>query len=168
MSQLLNHSGLAGLLMSIGAGARGSSANDPSAIRAAAGSAWTTVFWMSSRVLTRRPRARSRTATGEYTIYHGGTVSAGLAAIAVAMNRVNGIYQRDLSIFMELVANNNLIVYTNPSTDPYTNNNGGAMLSQNQSNLDSVIGAANYDIGPVFSTGGGGIASLGCVCINGR
>lgn len=103
-------------------------------------------------------------ATGEYTIYHGGTVANGLAAITTTMNRVNGIYENDLSIRMLLIANNDLIVYTDPNTDPYTNNDGFAMLAQNQANLDAVIGSANYDIGHVFSTGGGGVAFLASVC----
>lgn len=107
-------------------------------------------------------------ATGEYTAFHGGTVADALAAQVTAMNRVNGIYERDFSLRMNIIGNNNLIIYTNGSTDPYTNNNGSTMLNENQSNLDAVIGLANYDIGHVFSTGGGGIAQLNSPCGSGR
>jgi len=106
-------------------------------------------------------------ASGEYTIFHGGTVNDGMAEIVTAMNRVNGVYERDLSIRMNLVANNDQVVYTNPDTDPYSNNDPFALLGENQTNLDSVIGSANYDMGHVFTTGGGGLASLGVICVNG-
>ena len=112
----------------------------------------------------RRTYRLAMAATGEYTAFHGGTVSDGLAAIVTTMNRVNGIYERELSVRMLLVANNDQIIYTNAATDPYTNNSGSTMLGENVANLSAVIGSANFDVGHVVSTGGGGIAGLGVVC----
>jgi hypothetical protein len=102
-------------------------------------------------------------ADGEYSQFHGGTVPLVHNALVTAVNRVTGIYERDLAIRLQLVANNDSLIYLNAGTDPYTNNNPSLLLSQNQSNVDSVIGNANYDIGHVFTTGGGGLAGLAVV-----
>ena len=103
-------------------------------------------------------------ATGEYTQFHGGTQAQGQAAIVTTVNRVNAVYERDFSARLNLVANNMNVVYTNGAMDPYTNNNCVTMLGENQTNIDAVIGTANYDIGHVFSTGGGGVATLQSPC----
>jgi subtilisin-like proprotein convertase family protein len=107
-------------------------------------------------------------ATGEYTAFHGGTVALAQAAQVTTMNRVNGVYLRDLAVQMNIVANNNLIVYTNAATDPYANGTPNTMITQNQTNCDNVIGSANYDIGHVFGTNSGGLAGLGVICSNGN
>ena len=114
--------------------------------------------------------------TGEYSQFHidraganGATDSQKkavvLAAMTIAMTRVNAIFENDLAITMELVDNTN-IIFLDPATDPYTNSDGPAMLTENQTTCNNVIGSSNYDIGHVFSTGGGGIASLARVCVS--
>ncbi len=106
-------------------------------------------------------------AQAEYTIFHGGTVASGLAAVVTAINRVTGVYETELAVRLQLVANNNLIIYTNAATDPYPQNSDNS-INQNQGALDGAIGNANYDIGHVFNTSGGGLAGLGVVCSNSK
>ncbi len=103
-------------------------------------------------------------ATGEYTRFYGGTVADGLSGIITTMNRVNAVYEKDLAISFRLVPDNELLVFTDPQTDPYTNGDLSDMLSENQSTLNAVIGSANYDIGHVFGTSGGGLARINSVC----
>jgi hypothetical protein len=104
--------------------------------------------------------------TGEYAAVFGGTTAGALSAITTTVNRLNDVYEVDFGVTLELIANNNLIVYLNGMTDPYTNGDEGIMIDQNRTNCNSVIGSANYDIGHVAGTGGGGVAYSPCVCSN--
>jgi len=102
---------------------------------------------------------------GEYGTYFGGQTGA-LAAMNATMTRVNGVFEMDFAIHMNIIGNDLAVIYTNAATDPYTsmaNWNG-----QLQNVLTSVIGEANYDIGHMFGkTGGGGNAGcIGCVCVD--
>ncbi len=83
--------------------------------------------------------------------------------IIPTVNRVVGIYEREVAVHMNLVANEDLIIFNTPA-DPYVNEDGTSMLAANQATCDAVIGPTNYDIGHVVSTGGGGVAFLGVVC----
>ena len=102
--------------------------------------------------------------TGEYATFHGGTTSGALSAMNTTMARVNGVFEKDVCLRMVMIDNNDDVIFLNGSTDPYTNSNGATMLSQNQRTCNSIIGSSNYDIGHVFSTGGGGIANLQSPC----
>ncbi|MBT3046672.1 MAG: reprolysin-like metallopeptidase [Candidatus Thiodiazotropha sp.] len=105
-------------------------------------------------------------ATGEYSAYFGATVDAALAQIVTTINRVNQIYGRDLAVQFQLVGNNDRIIYTDPDNDPYTQTSStiARMLIENQQQLDFVLGADNYDVGILFGTIGGGLASVGSAC----
>ena len=102
--------------------------------------------------------------TGEYTAFHGGTAAQAMTAMTTSINRVNEIYENDLSVRLILVANTNLLIETNGATDPYTNGETGTMINEAQTEITNVIGAGNFDIGHLFGTNSGGLAGLGVVC----
>lgn len=111
--------------------------------------------------------------TQEYANYHINAAGQGsatdavkratvLAAMNVTMTRVNGIFERDMSLTMTLVDNTSIIFLA--ENDGYTDSDANQLIGQNQTIIDANIGTANYDIGHVFTTGGGGLASLGGIC----
>lgn len=104
--------------------------------------------------------------TGEYATYFGGTKALALAAMNNSMTRVNGVFEKDFAVRMVIIANNDLVIYTNASTDPYTT----SYNSQLQSTLTSVIGEANYDVGHLFvrAANNGNAGCIGCVCNSGK
>ncbi|MBK8284338.1 MAG: hypothetical protein IPK97_05345 [Ahniella sp.] len=106
-------------------------------------------------------------ATGEYTAFHGGTVADGLGAAVSTMDRVNGIHEREVSVRMVLGPNNDLIMFANAATDGDENADGLVMLTENVDILNANIGSGNFDVGHVVSTGGG-IASFGVICSDGK
>lgn len=113
----------------------------------------------------------AQSVTGEYSAYFGGTMEGAMGGINATLTRCNGIFEKDFAINLILVDNNDQVVFLNPATDPYTNPNSiPTTQTQLQNTLDSIIGAANYDIGHIFHrTGGGGHAGcIGCICVNGE
>ena len=120
-------------------------------------------------------------ATGEYSQFHinnqniAVTASdlekraAVMSAIVTTINRVNGLYERDLGITMELVADNSKIIFLDATTDNLTNDNtDNKLLDESQTVIDANIGFANYDIGHTFSTGAGGVAVLNSPCTSAK
>ncbi|HEX8563776.1 MAG TPA: zinc-dependent metalloprotease family protein [Flavobacterium sp.] len=109
--------------------------------------------------------------TGEYAVYHGGTVAGALAGMNATMTRCNGVFEKDLALHLNMIAGNNAVIYTNAATDPYSaagTGAGGAWNTELQNTLTNVIGNAAYDIGHLFgaSGGGGNAGCIGCVCVD--
>ena len=111
------------------------------------------------------------TCTGEYAQAVDGpspTTAGVLAAMNVAVNRVNEVYERDLAITFVLNDRNDELLFFNGNTDPYTEGSPGAMINESQQNIDALIGPNSYDIGHIFSTQGGGLAQLRSPCTSNR
>ncbi|WP_016955541.1 reprolysin-like metallopeptidase [Catenovulum agarivorans] len=105
-------------------------------------------------------------ATGEYTQFYNNKTNA-LNGIVTTINRVNLLFERDLAIQLQLIDNNDLLIFTNASTDPFANDDPDADIAAAQQTIDNIIGSSNYDLGHVFATDGGGLAQVGAVCRSG-
>ena len=114
--------------------------------------------------------------TGEYSKFHldrqnisptatdAVKKAAVLSAIVNTMTRVNGIFERDVALTMQLVPNNTAIIFLDAAADGFTNNDSNKLIDESQTVIDANIGTLNYDIGHTFSTGGGGLAQLNSPC----
>ncbi len=120
--------------------------------------------------------------TGEYGLHHctlaGNPPNTAdpLAAIVTVVARTNVVYEADMAIRFVLISSNDRLIYTNPATDPYSSpcDGGGgtdcssSYLAQNASNLSSVIGNSNFDIGHLMTRVFGGVANLRCICTSSK
>ncbi len=104
-------------------------------------------------------------ATGEYTQYHGGTVADALAAINATITRINGLFENDLGVRLEVIATTDQVIYVDAETDPFQ----GVSTSQAQSAFTATIGEENYDVGILFGvseSSNGNAGRIGSVCSN--
>lgn len=98
---------------------------------------------------------------GEYTQYLGG-VSNALAEMVTSVNRLNGIFERDLGLRFIAVG---LTPFPDPNTDPYLS----VDLDRNQVVADSLYGPDGYDVCQLEGQQGGagsfsGFSGLPAVC----
>ena len=115
--------------------------------------------------------------TGEYSQYQlnrlGISASATtavkkeavLSAVNATITRVSGVFENDLGVKFELVADNDALIFLDAENDGLSNDAPSSLINESQTKIDGSIGNANYDVGHTFSTGAGGLAGLGVVCI---
>ncbi|KXH81456.1 reprolysin-like metallopeptidase [Chryseobacterium kwangjuense] len=116
------------------------------------------------------------TCTGEYAAYHltaAGTPATAteaqkkavvLAAMNASLTRMNGVFEKDLSLHFNLVANNDAVIYVDSASDPYAAS--GQQNPQAQTTITNIIGAENYDMGHIFDKEDGNGYAPGEICDN--
>ncbi|CAD7812782.1 hypothetical protein CHRY9390_02562 [Chryseobacterium aquaeductus] len=121
------------------------------------------------------------TTTTEYTAYIAGQAGVGtgtdaqkkaavLAAVNLAVNRLNEVFEKDVSVRLQLIANTDALFFI--STDTFNTQNAGQMLSENIAVTNNLIGVANYDLGHLFfqanAGNDNGLAQTPSVCSNNK
>ena len=123
--------------------------------------------------VTKRNYIIAVAATGEYTTWAGSQSNA-LARIVTTINNVNAVYERDFAITFTVNSPND-ILFTNASTDPYSNSTaaspGSVTLNENHTALTTgttgtaVTNGGGFNLGHVFNAGWtGGLAYTPSVC----
>ncbi|SFN27455.1 Por secretion system C-terminal sorting domain-containing protein [Chryseobacterium oleae] len=94
--------------------------------------------------------------TGEYAQYHlttAGTPATAtdaqkkaviLSAMNASLTRMNGVFEKDLSIHFNLIANNDAVIFLDSATDPYS---VGAGPDEANAGIITVLSASDFDMG---------------------
>jgi hypothetical protein len=136
-----------------------------------------------SRALqTLRTARLAMACTGEYGVHHSTlqgnppNVADPLAAIVTVVSRTNVVYEADLAVHFDLVADNDQIVFIDPGADPYPDTCDGLggsdcsspILGANTDAINNQIGSSAYDVGHCITRVAGGVASLRSPCGNSK
>ncbi|WP_312306275.1 reprolysin-like metallopeptidase [Chryseobacterium sp.] len=123
------------------------------------------------------------TCTGEYAQYHlaaTGTPATAtdaqkkaviLAAMNTSLTRMNGVFEKDLSLHFNLIANNDVLIFLDPATDPYDNTDNDYTNNFDSNGAYYTISAriplSDYDMGHLVDRRNGtGVAGVGVICGN--
>ncbi|MCT2560810.1 reprolysin-like metallopeptidase [Chryseobacterium herbae] len=121
------------------------------------------------------------TTTTEYTAYIAGQAGVGsgtdaqkktavLAAVNLAVTRLNEVFEKDISVRLQLIPNTDSLFFI--STDTFNTLDAGQMLNENITVTNTIIGAANYDIGHLFfqanAGNDNGLAATPSICGNSK
>lgn len=102
--------------------------------------------------------------TGEYAQYHGGSITDVMAAFNETLLHVNAVFETELAIRLRLVSNTERLIFLDPETDPYTEGDKEAMFQENQTTSAQYVGLSKFDVGHLFNTTFGGLASISSLC----
>lgn len=110
---------------------------------------------------------------GEFSEDHGGTLQSVLASVVEYVNMMDAVYERDMGARLQLVANNDKLIFLDPATDPFTGTDVGEHAGDNRLLVNTLIGLNNFDVGHVFSryiqgTAIGVSLGLGIACTNSK
>ncbi len=103
--------------------------------------------------------------TGEYSQFHlkrqniasnaseTEQKTAVLSAINTSITRINGVFERDVSVRFEVANDNHKIIFLDPDTDGFASSDDISLISDAKEIVKDSIGESNYDLGHVFSAG---------------
>ncbi|WP_010522491.1 zinc-dependent metalloprotease [Aquimarina agarivorans] len=92
---------------------------------------------------------------------------AALAGIVASINRINSVFERDLGIRLELIPNNDELIFLESQANPFDSRNSEELSDLANQNINRIVGEDNYDIGHLLTTHfNGGLALIGSLCGN--
>jgi hypothetical protein len=93
-----------------------------------------------------------------------------LQAMVTSVNRLNGIFERDLGITLQLIEGTDALIFLDPITDPFSANID--LRNELVTTLSNTLDESDYDVGHLYHKDGdrvyGNAGCIACVCTDGE